>query len=168
MQAKFRCLGSFLVLVFLSLCGRSAAAQDWFRTAIGMNISKPRVAIADFAARSDSAKPHAAAFTQVVRDDLQFSGILEVPSPSFYPPQAPSVPAELKYSTWIDPPTNANFVGFGNLSETASEVAIEAWLFDVRSVSSQPVVGKVYRGTPTDARMPTARAISLTAPLVSA
>ena len=153
MQAKLRCLGSLLVLIFLGFCGRSAAAQDWFRTAIGMNVSKPRVAIADFAARSDSAKPHAAAFTQVVRDDLQFSGILEVPSPSFYPPQAPSVPAELKYSTWIDPPTNANFVGFGNLSETASEVAIEAWLFDVRTVSSQPVVGKVYRGAPTDAQV---------------
>ena len=153
MQAKLRCFGSFLVLVFLGFCGYSAAAQDWFRTAIGMSTSKPRVAIADFVARSDSAKPHAAAFTQVVRDDLQFSGILEVPSPSFYPPQAPSLPAELKYSTWIDPPTNANFVGFGNLSETASEVAIEAWLFDVRTVSSQPVVGKVYRGAPTDAQV---------------
>jgi TolB protein len=88
-----------------------------------------------------------------VRDDLQFSGILDLASPSFYPPQAPSVPSELKYSTWIDPPTNANFVGFGNLSESTAEVAIEAWLFDVRSVSSQPVVGKVYRGAPTDAQV---------------
>jgi len=69
-------------------------------------------------------------FTQVVRDDLQFSGILELASPSFYPPQAPSVPAELKYSVWTDPPTSANFVGFGNLSESTAEVAIEAWLYD--------------------------------------
>jgi TolB protein len=125
-------------------------AQDWFRTGTGLGETKPRVAIADFAARSDSAKSHATLFTQVVRDDLQFSGILELASPSFYPPQPPSVPPELKYADWTNAPTNANYVGFGNLSETTSEVAIQAWLFDLRNPSSQPVVGKVYRGAPTD------------------
>jgi TolB protein len=151
--AKRKWIGSISVLIFFTLFAKPAAGQDWFRTSIGMNVNKPRVAIADFAARSDSAKSHASLFTQVVRDDLQFSGILDLASPSFYPPQVPSVPSELKYSTWIDPPTNANFVGFGNLSESTAEVAIEAWLFDVRSVSSQPVVGKVYRGAPTDAQV---------------
>jgi TolB protein len=150
---KRKWIGSISVLIFFTLFAKPAAGQDWFRTSIGMNVNKPRVAIADFAARSDSAKSHASLFTQVVRDDLQFSGILDLASPSFYPPQVPSVPSELKYSTWIDPPTNANFVGFGNLSESTAEVAIEAWLFDVRSVSSQPVVGKVYRGAPTDAQV---------------
>jgi TolB protein len=151
--AKRKWIGSISVLIFFTLFAKPAAGQDWFRTSIGMNVNKPRVAIADFAARSDSAKSHASLFTQVVRDDLQFSGILDLASPSFYPPQVPSAPSELKYSTWIDPPTNANFVGFGNLSESTAEVAIEAWLFDVRSVSSQPVVGKVYRGAPTDAQV---------------
>jgi TolB protein len=148
--SKFRNISPLLVLFLFALSPKPAAGQDWFRTAIGMDANKPRVAISDFAARSDAAKSHAALFTQVVRDDLQFSGILEVPSPSFYPPQAPSVPAELKYPVWTDPPTSANFVGFGNLSETTSEVSIEAWLYDVHSPSSQAVVGKVYRGGPTD------------------
>jgi TolB protein len=124
--------------------------QDWFRTGTGLGQAKPRIAIADFGPRSDSAKSHASLFTQVVREDLQFSGILELASPSFYPPQAPTVPTELKNGAWIDPPTSANYVGFGNLSESTSEVAIQAWLYDVRNPSSQPVVGKVYRGAPTD------------------
>src|SRR5258708_39756490 len=128
----------------------SASAQDWFRTGTGLGQAKPRVAVADFAPRSDAAKSHASLFTQVVRDDLQFSGILELASPSFYPPQAPTVPSELKAPPWIAPPTNANFLGFGNLTESTSEVTIQAWLFDVRNPSSQPVVGKVYRGGPTD------------------
>src|SRR5260370_24946443 len=107
-QSKLRGFSFFLVLVILAFCGSSAAAQDWFRTAIGMDTNKPRLAIADFAARSDAAKPHASLFTQVVRDDLQFSGIVELASPSFYPPQAPRGPAEMKTAICIDPPTNAN------------------------------------------------------------
>ena len=139
-----------LFVVAILFVARSAMAQDWIRTGTGLGQAKPRVALADFGPRSDSAKSHASLFTQVVRDDLQFSGILELASPSFYPPQAPTVPTELKAGAWLDPPTSAFYVGFGNLTESTSEVAIQAWLFDVRNPSSQPVVGKVYRGAPTD------------------
>jgi hypothetical protein len=84
------------LLVFLALVTQPGTAQTpgWFHAGTGLGeVNKPRVAIADFAARADSAKGHSALFTQVVRDDLQFSGILELASPSFYPPQAPGVPA---------------------------------------------------------------------------
>ncbi|OLC97063.1 MAG: hypothetical protein AUH86_08290 [Acidobacteria bacterium 13_1_40CM_4_58_4] len=138
----------FVVATLFLTC--SAIAQDWVRTGTGLGQVKPRVALADFGPRSDSAKSHSSLFTQVVRDDLQFSGILELASPSFYPPQVPTVPTELKAGAWLDPPTSAFYVGFGNLSESTAEVAIQAWLFDVRNPSSQPVVGKVYRGAPTD------------------
>jgi TolB protein len=145
-----RFLERMLVFVLLLLLGRSAMAQDWFRIGTGLGEAKPRVAIADFAARSDAAKSRAALFTQIVRDDIEFSGVLEVPSPSFYPPQSPTVPAELKYAVWTEPPNNANLVAFGNLSETTAEVAVEAWLYDLRSPTAQAVIGKVYRGGPTD------------------
>jgi TolB protein len=142
---------SLLALLVVAAPAAFAQSEGWFRAGTGLgDTNKPRLAVSDFAARSEEAKSHASLFTQVVRDDLQFSGILEVPSPSFYPPQAPSIPAELKPAIWIDPPTSANFLAFGNLSESASEVAIEAWLYDVRNPSSQAVVGKVYRGAPTD------------------
>jgi TolB protein len=143
-------LGPLFFATLLLLASRSASAQDRIRTGTGLGQTKARVAISDFAARSDAAKLHANLFTSVVRDDLQFSGILEVPSPSFYPQQVPSVPAELKPAVWLDPPTNAAFLGFGNLSESNTEVAIEAWLYDIHTPSPQSVVGKVYRGAPTD------------------
>ncbi|MGB2639057.1 MAG: hypothetical protein WAN32_08935, partial [Candidatus Acidiferrum sp.] len=44
-------------------------------------------------------------------------------------------------------------VAFGNISETTSEVAIQAWLYDVTNPSSPAVIGKVYRGAPTDAQV---------------
>jgi TolB protein len=111
------------------------------------------VAVADFKPQADNSKDHAAMFTQVVRDDLAFSGILDMVSPSFYPTQQPSVPSELRYLDWTNTPVNAQYVAFGNISETATETAIQAWLYDVTNPSSQAVIGKVYRGAPTDAQV---------------
>ncbi len=154
MLSSFKRFASILVLLAAILSAPFAAfAQEWFRTGTGLGVEKPRLAVSDFAPRADQAKNHSALFTQVVRDDLQFSGILDFVSPSFYPPQPPSQPSELRNLTWTDPPANANLVAFGNLTESAPEVAIQAWLFDVRNPSAQPVIAKVYRGTPTDAQV---------------
>ena len=136
MLKSARCLGQlFFVAVLVSSC-RFAWAQDRIRTGTGLGQTKIRVALADFGPRSANAKPHASLFTQVVRDDLQFSGILELASPSFYPTQAPTVPAELQAPAWIAQPTNASYLGFGNMTESTAEVTIQAWLFDVRNPSS--------------------------------
>jgi TolB protein len=141
------------IILAMSCVPHPTRAQDWIKTGTGLGLEKPRLAVADFAPRVDPAKNHSALFTQVVRDDLQFSGILDLVSPSFYPPQAPSQPSELRNLTWTDAPANASMVAFGNLTESTPEVAIQAWLFDVRNPSSQPVVAKVYRGGPTDAQV---------------
>jgi TolB protein len=63
------------------------------------------------------------------------------------------MPSELQYAAWTDPNVKAHYVAFGNLSETTSEVAIQAWLYDVTNPSSPAVVGKIYRGAPTDAQV---------------
>src|SRR5690348_3878801 len=117
----------FITVVLLS--SRPASAQDWFHTSTGLGLAKPRLAMADVAPRSDAAKSHSTLFTQIVRDDLQFCGILDLASPSFYPPQVVSVPAELKAPAWIEQPTNANYVGFGNLTESTSAIAGQAWRY---------------------------------------
>ena len=142
-----------LLLFVLMAISSPMFGQDWFRTGTGLGVEKPRVAVADFAPRGDAAKSHSSLFTQVVRDDLGFSGILELASPSFYPQQQPSVPSELRYTNWTDSPVNAHFVAFGNLVEASSEVAIQAWFYDVTNPSTQAVIAKIYRGTPTDAQV---------------
>jgi len=147
-------IGLFLSLAFvLLIAAHPVAAQDWFRTGTGLGVEKPRVAVADFAARSDASRNHSALFSQVVRDDLAFSGILDLVSPSFNPAVQPSVPSELRYVAWTDSPVNAHYVAFGNLVETPGEVAIQAWFYDVTNPASQAVISKVYRGTPTDAQV---------------
>jgi TolB protein len=140
-----------LLAVFATSSG--LFAQEWFRTGTGLGVEKPRIAVTDFVPKAEGDKSHAVLFTTVVREDLGFSGILDLASPSFYPQKTPSQPGELQMLDWSQPPVNANFVAFGNLSETSSEVAIFAWMYDVRSTSKEAVVGKVYRGTPTDAQV---------------
>ncbi len=152
--SPFKRLNYFsIVLATILFAPLVTPAQEWFKTGTGLGVEKPRLAVADFAPRVDVAKNHSALFTQVVRDDLQFSGILDFVSPSFYPQQPPSQPSELRNISWTDPPANANLVAFGNLTESTPEVAIQAWLFDVRNPAAQPVVAKVYRGAPTDAQV---------------
>jgi len=119
-----------LIVVGISFAVRPAVAQDWIHIQTGLGVEKPRVAVADFAARADSAKSHSALFTQVVRDDLGFSGILEVSARAFAELAAQHT-SELRYVSWTDSPVNAHFVAFGNLVETSGEVAIQAWFYDV-------------------------------------
>jgi len=154
---KFTRFTRLLVLPALILTASPLLAQEghpaWFQTGTGIGVQTIRVAVADFGPRADNAKTHAGQFTQIVRDDLQFSGLVELASPSFYPTQPTTMPSELQYSAWTDPQVKAHYVAFGNLSETTSEVAIQAWLYDVTNPSSPAVIGKVYRGTPTDAQV---------------
>jgi TolB protein len=136
-----------LLVGLLAHCGGgSAAAQDWFRTGTGLGVSKARVAVADWSPKSPTSQPLSALFTNVVRADLDYSGILELVSNSFYPLQAPSAPAELNFKAWADPPASVQLLAFGNLLASENNVEIQAWLYDVRNDSLPPVIGKVYRG----------------------
>ena len=151
---RWRCLLSFTAL---GLLATGACAQEgqapWIRTGTGLGVEKIRIAVSEFGPRADNAKTHSEQFTQIVRDDLQFSGMIELLSPSFNPAVSPTTPGELKYPDWTNPQVNVHYVAFGNLSETTSEVAIQAWLYDVTNPSGQAVVGKIYRGAPTDAQV---------------
>src|SRR5258707_14038274 len=84
---------------------------------------------------------------------MQFVSIVHLISPRLYPTQVPTQPAELHNADCTTTQDNANLVAFGNLTESATEVVISAWLYDVRSPSNQAVVGKIYRGAPTDAQV---------------
>jgi TolB protein len=130
----------------LCLCATPAGAQDWFRTGTGLGVSKARVAVSDFAPRTPASENFATLFADVVRNDLDLSGILELVSKSFYPLQVPSLPAELAGPAWADPPASAQFLAFGNLTAEENDLAIQAWFQDVRNLAAPPIVGRVYRG----------------------
>src|SRR5580692_3942755 len=93
----YQCLSVF-ICGFVCLWGAApASAQDWFKTGTGLGVSKAHVAVADFAAKDAPSQPLATLFSDVVRADLDYSGILELVSKSYNPLQSPGSPAEVDY-----------------------------------------------------------------------
>jgi len=140
---------AFLVTALLATA-LPAAAQDWFRTGTGLGVERARVAVADFAARNPQAQSPASTFNAVLWSDLEYSGILELASKSFYPLDIPTIPAHLRVEMWNSDPVSAHMLALGNLSATGEEMIVEAWLFDVRSQQQPPVLAKRYRAAATD------------------
>ncbi len=151
----YPCLSVFLCGSISFLSAPNTAAQDWFRTGTGLGVSKAHVAVADFAPKSPTSQPLATEFSDVVRADLDYSGILELVSKSYNPLQTPGSPAEVDFKAWSDPPASTQLLAFGNLSASGNSLEIQGWLNDMRNASLPPVIGKVYRGDVSDAQVRT-------------
>src|SRR5580700_9341727 len=146
----YLCLSVFICGSIYLFGPAQASAQDWFKTGTGLGVSKARVAVADFAAKDTPSQPLAILFSDVVRADLDYSGILELVSKSYNPLQSPGVPADIDYKGWSGAPASAQLLAFGNFSVSGSSVELQAWLYDVCEAPLPPVVGKVYRGEATE------------------
>jgi len=149
------CLSLFICGSISLFCAAQASAQDWFKTGTGLGVSKARVGVADFAAKDTPSQPLATLFGDVLRTDLDYSGILDLVSKSYNPLQTPGSPAEVDYKAWSAAPASAQLLAFGNFTVNATNVEIQAWLNDVRDASLPPVIGKVYRGEATEQQVRT-------------
>ncbi len=140
----------FAALVTVLCTAQPAAAQDWFKTGTGLGVAKARLAVADFGVADASAQPLEKTFHDVLWNDLEYSGIVELVSPSFYPPSAPTQPGQLHPTDWSAAPANAFMLAFGSLDVQGTNLAANANLFDVRSAAGAAVLQKIYRGAATD------------------
>jgi TolB protein len=142
---------ALLLMALMAVCTAGpASAQDWFKTGTGLGVSKVRLAVPDTASRSTAAQPFAKTFHDVLWGDLDYSGIVDMVSPSFYPLQVPGQPSELKAADWAAAPANAYMIAYGNLTADGSSLAFAGFLSDVRNASAPPALQKIYRGSATD------------------
>ena len=151
-------LGLAVVTIFilaLVAAPRKARAmpQDWFTAGTGLGVQKARVAVADFVAGNAGSNPLSQMFTDTVRADLAYSGILDLVSKSFLPPAAPGGPAALNPTDWTADPAKAQFVGYGTLTASGNSLGVDGWLSDVNTPGSPPVIGRHYPGTVTTAEV---------------
>ena len=140
-----------LAVILVLLGAKPAAAQDWFKTGTGLGVSKVRVAAPDLAVRGTTPPALEKTFHDVLWNDLEYSGVLELVSPSFYPSKIPSQPSELNATDWANAPANANMLAYGNLSIEGSNLAAAGFLSDVHNPTAPIALQKIYRGAATDA-----------------
>ena len=136
-------------IVFMLSAG-TASAQDWFKTGTGLGVTKARVAVPEFPVRGATPPALEKTFHDVLWADLDYCGILELVSPSFYPPQMPSQPSEVNFPEWAAAPANTYMLAYGNLFLDGTNLALAGYLSDVHNPQSPPALQKVYRGPATD------------------
>jgi TolB protein len=143
-------LGIWALIVFVvavaSPCIFAQGSQDWFKTGTGLGVQKVKLAVPEF----KSASPLEQTFHQVLMDDLSYSGIVDMVSPSFYPVNVPSVPNELDPGQWSQSPANAMMVAFGNLTASGTSLSLAGYLYDVRQTPAQSVLEKIYNADATE------------------
>ncbi|HTZ99527.1 MAG TPA: hypothetical protein VMB02_04285 [Candidatus Aquilonibacter sp.] len=127
-----------------------AAAQDWFKTGTGLGVSKVRLAVPDTVAKSTFGPPLPKVFHDVLWADLEYSGVVDMVSPSFYPLSDPGQPGDLKAQDWSAAPANAYMVAYGSLSLDNSGMAFAGYLSQVNNPSAPIALQKIYRGQPTE------------------
>jgi TolB protein len=138
------------VLLLCLCCAHPAAAQDWFKTGTGLGVSKAKLATPDLAVATPNAQPLEKTFHDVLWSDLEFSGVVDLVSPSFYPKVTPGQPSELRAQDWSGAPVSAYMVAYGRMTADASSLAVSGYLSDVSNPAAPIVLQKIYRGAPTD------------------
>src|SRR6202167_148745 len=134
MKRKFALLSAFFVWALFTLTiSAPASAQDWFKTGTGLGVTKARLAAPEEAARSAAAQPLEKTFHDVLWSDLEYSGVLDMVSPSFYPTQVPSQPSEMEAADWAAAPANAYMVAYGNMTVDGTSLAVAGFLSDVHN-----------------------------------
>ncbi|HEV2617071.1 MAG TPA: hypothetical protein VGU63_10725 [Candidatus Acidoferrales bacterium] len=143
-------VASFIVVIFIAVAPR-ANAQGVIKTGTGLGVAKVKLAVPKFAARNPQAGPLQDVFHQVLMDDLSYSGIIDMVSPSFYPANAPGVPGELNAEQWSQAPASAWMVAFGNLTVNGTSLSLAGYLYDVRQTPPLSILEKIYNGDATEA-----------------
>lgn len=128
-----------------------------------MGVTKPRVAAPDLVASSDAAKLEST-FHNVLWNDLEYSGILDMVSQSFYPLKLPAQPGDLNAmcseqnaapapcaQAWANAPANTYMLAYGSMAVTGNSLAVTGYLSPVQQPQSPPALNKIYRGAATDA-----------------
>src|SRR5580700_4515434 len=122
-----------LASILILFGAKPAAAQDWFKTGTGLGVSKVRVAAPDFGIRGATPPAFEKTFHDVLWNDLDYEGVLELVSASFYPSKIPSQPSELNAREWANAPANTTPLAYGNLSIEGSNLSAAGFLTDVHN-----------------------------------
>lgn len=136
-------LVALLASCLLPLAGTVSAQDDFIRTGTGIGMERTRIAVASFQPTPESATL-IRVFDATLWNDLEFAGIFELVSRSFFPLTLPGRPAGVKLEEWSAPPVSTHMLVVGNASLSGEHVVLEGWLMDPRNPAEPVVLGRRY------------------------
>lgn len=104
-----------------------------------------KLAVSDYYPRGSSdtnSESSLKVFNRVLQNDLQFSGIFEIPSPSFHPPGKAKLPHEIDFEQWDAALVDPDYLTFGNLQVYTRGIVVEAFVYD--SKTREQIMGRRY------------------------
>ena len=137
------------ILASLFFTARSVQSQDWFSTGINLGSPRIRLAVAEFPPKSvdQTLVSLTQEFNQVLWNDLDKAGILDLVSKSYNPVKLPEEPLDVDFKAWTSPPTSAQMLVFGKTENINSNLVITARLFDLGNEANPGVLAKRYVST---------------------
>lgn len=139
-----------------------AAPQDIIKSGTGIGQGRTRLAVPVFRSTPEAAELMKT-FDDTLWNDLDYAGIFEMVSRSFYPLPLPGTPAEvfhvvkqkpvrrgkpateIRESEWTKSPADAQMVALGNAVLNGQQLAIQGWLVDPANLTQPEVFGKQYQ-----------------------
>ena len=138
--------------LIIGLVLRPSRGQDWLSTGINLGAARVRLAVSPFQpVTSDPALSNLTReFNQVLWNDLDESGIVDLVSKSDYPLRLPRDPEEVDFKAWSDPPAAAQMLAFGKTEALNGNLVPTARLDDVRNTGNPSVLAKRYVTAPNE------------------
>ena len=135
-----------LALALFTVWGH-AAPQVQIETGTSTGASSVRLALPEFPAESSDSASFTAVFNETLWNDIDFSGVIFLVSPDFYPVGRFARPFDVEPDQWTSTAVDAQFLTFGNVSVSSGQFVVEARLWDLRTrVEDREVLGRRFRG----------------------
>jgi TolB protein len=149
---KYKTAVTIFVLALAGLytfAARAGRSQDWFTTGINLGAPRIRLAVAELPSTSGDSQAVnlTREFNQVLRNDLDNSGIFDMVSKSLYPLKIPIEPQDVVVDDWTAAPASARMLIFGKAEVLNSNLVLTCRLYDLTNAGSPSVLARRYVAT---------------------
>ena len=135
------------LLLFLVPVWTLLSEQAQIETGTRTGATLIRLAVPEFPSESDETDPLAAVFYETLWNDIDFSGVISLISPDFYPLGRFGDPVDVEAEEWTSTGVDAQFLAFGNATAVGGQFVLEARLWDLRTrLADREAEGRRYRG----------------------
>ncbi len=144
---------AFIFLVFFIISSWTVPSwallspQAQIETGTSTGATSVRLALPEFPSESRETTELVTLFNETLWNDIDFSGVISLISPDFYPLGRFAGPVDVDPEEWTSTTVDAQMLAFGNASIEGGQFVLEARLWDLKTrIEERERLGRRYRG----------------------